>query len=118
MNEQRDIEDQVKITDADGEVSSGGRTEPGVTTGPESADAGEDNMGVLGDVAHPFDQTNGILDDFDETHPGNVTGESPSEFAAAATPEGAEASTADNPDDRYIDDDTPVIPPPVPPAGR
>ena len=117
MNEERDIEDQVKITDADGEVSTADRTGP-VTTGSESVDATSENVGVLGDVAHPFDQTNGILDDFDETHPGNVTGESPSEFAAAATPEGAEAPSADRSDDTYIDNDTPVIPPPGPPAGR
>ena len=91
MNEERDIEDQVKITNADSDVSPADRTEP-VTTGSESVDDTEDNVGVLGDVAHPFDQTNGILDDFDETHPGNVTGE--------------------------IGDDTPIIPPPVPPAGR
>lgn len=117
MNEERDIEDQVKIADADRDVSSTDRTEP-VTTSSESVDATAANVGVLGDVAHPFDQTNGILDDFDETHPGNVTGESPSEYAASATPEGAQASPAGNDDDRDVDDDTPIIPPPVPPAGR
>ena len=118
MNEERDIQDQVKITDADRDVSSAGRTEP-VTTSAESVDATGDNVGVLGDVAHPFDQTNGILDDYDETHPGNVTGESPSEYAASATPEGAASAPADRRDaDAYTDGDTPIIPPPVPPAGR
>lgn len=118
MNEERDIQDQLKTTDADREVGSAGRTESGFGTGSGSADAREKNTGVLGDVAHPFDQTNGILDDFDETHPGNVTGESASEYAASADPVGDDASTG-NARDTYVDDnDTPIVPPTLPPAGR
>jgi hypothetical protein len=64
MSDERDIQDQLKITDADAEVSPADRTEAGVNTGSESTQ--EDNVGVLGDVAHPFDQTNGIVDQFDE----------------------------------------------------
>ena len=66
MSDSRDIEDQLKITDADGEVSPADRTEAGANTGSESAAGQEANVGVLGDVAHPFDQTNGIVDEFDE----------------------------------------------------
>ncbi|MCP2031356.1 hypothetical protein L1277_001447 [Okibacterium sp. HSC-33S16] len=63
MSDERDIQDQLKITDADAEVSPADRTEAGANTGSEST---EGNVGVLGDVAHPFDQTNGIVDGFDE----------------------------------------------------
>jgi hypothetical protein len=113
-SDSRDIEEQLKITDADGEVSRADRTEAGVRTGSASANTtGEGNMGILGDVAHPFDQTNGILDAYDERHPGNVTGESPSGHAASAGSEGRDASGAG---DVYLDDDTGVVPPPLPPA--
>ena len=115
MNEERDIQDQLKIADADREVGSVDRTESGMNTGSGSADAREDNTGVLGDVAHPFDQTNGILDDYDETHPGNVTGESATEYAASADPVGDDARTGTAGID---ENDTPVVPPPLPPAGR
>jgi hypothetical protein len=64
MSDEREIQDQLKITDADAEVSPADRTEAGANTGSESTQ--EDNVGVLGDVAHPFDQTNGIVDQFDE----------------------------------------------------
>ncbi|MET0481005.1 MAG: hypothetical protein ABWZ69_06580, partial [Mycetocola sp.] len=77
MSDSRDFDEQVKITDADRDVSGADRMESGVPAGSTSADStGDDNMGVLGDVTHPFDQTNGILDSYDETHPGDVTGES------------------------------------------
>jgi hypothetical protein len=102
MSDSRDIEEQLKITDADGEVSRADRTEAGVSTGSTSADTTGDNMGVLGDVAHPFDQTNGILDSYDETHPGDVTGD--------------ESRTGTDAGDSYLDDDTRVVPPPLPPA--
>jgi hypothetical protein len=119
MSDSRDIEEQLKITDADGEVSTADRTEAGVNTGSTSADATGENRSVLDDVAHPFDQTNGILDTYDETHPGNVTGESPSEYAASAGPAGRDAPrTGIDADDSYFDDDddTRVVPPPLPPA--
>jgi hypothetical protein len=118
MSDSRDIEEQLKITDADGEVSRADRTEAGVTTGSASADTtGGDNMGVLGDVAHPFDQTNGILDSYDETHPGDVTGESPSGYTASAGSVGDdEPRTGTDAGDSYLDDDTRVVPPPLPPA--
>jgi hypothetical protein len=64
MSDERNISDQLKITDADGEVSPADRTEAGANTGSASTEG--DNVGVLGDVAHPFDQTNGIVDEFDE----------------------------------------------------
>ena len=64
MSDERDIQDQLKITDADAEVSPADRTEAGANTGSESTE--DDNVGVLGDVAHPFDQTNGIVEEFDE----------------------------------------------------
>ena len=118
MNEERDIQDQLKITDADREVGSADRTESGMNTGSGSTGAMEDNAGVLGDVAHPFDQTNGILDDYDETHPGNVTGESASEYAASADPVGDDMPARTTDDSYLTDDDTPVVPPPLPPAGR
>ena len=115
MNEDRDIEDQLKITDADREAGSADRTESGMNPGSGSTDARQDNTGVLGDVAHPFDQTNGILDDYDETHPGNVTGESAGEYAASADPVGTDASTGDT-GDTGVENDTPFIPGPLPPA--
>jgi hypothetical protein len=111
------MNDPLKINDAD-DLRRTDRTDAGVTSGSTSTDAADDNMGVLGDVAHPFDQTNGILDDYDETHPGNVTGESPSEFAASAGPAGDASRTGTDADDSYLEDDTPVVPPPLPPAGR
>lgn len=89
MSDERDIQDQLKITDADAEVSPADRTEAGVNTGSESTQ--EDNVGVLGDVAHPFDQTNGIVDQFDErtvqgtdtvTSPGGTSTDS--DFATGA----------------------------------
>ncbi|GHD44632.1 hypothetical protein D9V29_03035 [Mycetocola manganoxydans] len=118
MSDSRDIEDQLKINDADGEVSPADRTEAGVNTGSESADAGDENLGALGDVAHPFDQTNGILDDFDETKPGNVSGEeSASEFAASADP-GMDSSQGAVSADSYLDDDdTGAVPPRGPVTG-
>ncbi len=124
---ERDIEDQLKINDADGEVSPADRTEAGAKTGSESVDLTENNMGVLGDVAHPFDQTNGILDAYDETNPGTVSGdapeeadrETPGEFAASATPEGAETPPANGGDDAPDSgDDTPIVPAAGPPMGR
>ena len=118
MNEERDLENQFKIVDADPEVGSMDRTESARNTGSESAEVREDNTGVLGDVAHPFDQTNGILDDYDETHPGNVTGESASEYAASADPVGDDMPARTTDDSYLTDDDTPVVPPPLPPAGR
>ncbi|MET4637457.1 hypothetical protein [Mycetocola sp. 2940] len=114
MSDTRDMRDELKTNDAD--VQRADRTDA-ANTGSTSADTTDDNMGVLGDVAHPFDQTNGILDAFDETHPGNVTGESPSEFAASAGPAGEDAPRV-GADDTHIDDDTPLAPPIVPPAGR
>ncbi|MBG6238681.1 hypothetical protein IWX78_001653 [Mycetocola sp. CAN_C7] len=116
MDNNRDLENQVKITDADSDVSAADRTEPVPT---DSAAAPDSNAGVLGDVAHPFDQTNGILDGFDETHPGDVTGESAGEYAASATPDGAETPT-DDADERGVQDgaDTPIIPPPGLGSGR
>ncbi|WP_411719803.1 hypothetical protein [Mycetocola sp.] len=116
MSDSRDIEDQLKINDADGEVRRADRTEAGVNTGSTSADATGDNRSVLDDVAHPFDQTNGILDAYDETHPGNVTGESPSEYAASAGPAGRDAPSTGGDDSYMDDDDTRVVPPPLPPA--
>ena len=83
MSDEREIQDQLKITDADAEVSPADRTEAGANTGSESTQ--DDNVGVLGDVAHPFDQTNGIVDQFDErtvqgsdvtTSPGEPAGDS------------------------------------------
>lgn len=115
MSDTRDMDDELKTTDAD--KRPGDRMETGMASGSTSADAAGDNMGVLGDVAHPFDQTNGILDSYDETHPGNVTGESPSEFAASADPAGSDAPRT-GADDSYIDDDTPPLPPATPAAGR
>ncbi|GGE93327.1 hypothetical protein [Mycetocola zhadangensis] len=64
MSDEREIQDQLKITDADAEVSPADRTEAGANTGSETTE--DDNVGVLGDVAHPFDQTNGIVEQFDE----------------------------------------------------
>ncbi|MET0886367.1 MAG: hypothetical protein ABWX92_07935 [Mycetocola sp.] len=119
MSDSRDFDEQVKITDADRDVSGADRMESGVPAGSTSADStGDDNMGVLGDVTHPFDQTNGILDSYDETHPGDVTGESPSEYAASAGPVGDDASRAGTGagDSHLDDDDTRVVPPPLPPA--
>lgn len=118
MSDSRDIEDQLKINDADGEVSRADRTEAGVNTGSESADLDADNAGALGDPAHPFDQTNGILDDFDETKPGNPVGEeSASEYAASAAP-GVDGSQEAVPADSSIDnDDTGMIPPRGPVTG-
>jgi hypothetical protein len=123
MSDFRDSEEKLKTTGADEVVSPADRMDAGMSTGSTSADASDENMGVLGDVAHPFDQTNGILDDFDETHPGNVTGESPSEYAASAGPLGGEASRPSGNSeadlvDEIDDDDTPVVPPPIPSAGR
>lgn len=132
MSDTRDTRDELKITDAD-DVRRTDRMDA-ASTGSTSADTADDNRSVLDDVAHPFDQTNGILDDYDETHPGNVTGESPSEFAASAGPAGADAPRpgtdapkTDTPrtdaarsgaDDAYRDDDTPPAPPFIPSAGR
>jgi hypothetical protein len=118
MSDFRDMNDQVKINDADGDVRRADRTDAGMNTGSASADATGENRSVLDDVAHPFDQTNGILDSYDETHPGNVTGESASEYAASAGATGRDAAAGDA-GDSYIDGgDTPVVPPPLPPAGR
>lgn len=118
MSDSRDIEDQLKINDADGEVSRADRTEAGVNTGSETADLDADNAGALGDPAHPFDQTNGVLDEFDETKPGNVTGEeSASEYAASADP-GVDSSRGAVAHDSYLDDnDTGAVPPRGPVTG-
>jgi hypothetical protein len=113
MSDFRDTNDPLKINDAERNASAADRTEAGIDTGSTSADATDANRSVLDDVAHPFDQTNGILDAYDETHPGNVTGESPSEYAASAGPVG----DAPDADDTYMEsDDTRVVPPPLPPA--
>jgi hypothetical protein len=112
MSDYRDSE-KLKITDADAEVDPADRMDAGMSAGSTSADATRgDNTGVLGDVAHPFDQTNGIVDSFDETHPGNVTGESGGEQTVAAGDDRAvmDVSGSD------VDDDTRVVPPPLPPA--
>lgn len=111
------MNDPLKINDAD-DLRRTDRTDAGVTSGSTSTDDTDDNRGVLGDVAHPFDQTNGILDSYDETHPGNVTGESPSEYAASAGPVGDDAPRRADADTSYIDDDTPRVPPPTTSAGR
>ena len=114
MSDERDIQDQLKITDADAEVSPADRTEAGANTGSESTQG--DNVGVLGDVAHPFDQTNGIVDDFDErtaqnaetvTSAGSTNADSDVRTDAVGTDEGTPGRhAAPVTDDRLTGDDT------------